>query len=105
MTNQGTNSLPGPLEHIVPIYDRRTVEKSSSEKLKQETEGIRCKRKAKDEGQKHLEHLEDFLIFRKKRGKIKSSWNWRKWFEEKRLSTWSNSRREKIIQRYPGGAV
>jgi hypothetical protein len=43
-----------------------------SEKLKQETEGIRCKRKAKDEEQKHLEHLEDFLIFRKKEVKLKA---------------------------------
>jgi ABC-type nitrate/sulfonate/bicarbonate transport system substrate-binding protein len=102
MTYQGTNSLPSPLEHIVPIYDRRAAKKSSSEKLKQETKGIRRKRKAKYEGQKNLE---DFLIFRKKRGTIKSSWDWRKWFEKKPLPTWSNSRRGKIIQHYSGGAV
>lgn len=105
MTNQGTNSLPSPLEHIVPIYDRRTAKKNFSEKLKQETKGIRRKRKARYEGQKHLEYLEDFLIFRKKRGTMKSSRDWRKWFEKKRLPTWINSRREKIIQHYSGGAV
>jgi hypothetical protein len=105
MTNHGTDSLPSPLEHIVPIYDRRTAKKNSSVKLKQETKGIRRKRKAKYEGQKHLEHLEDFLIFRKKRGKIKNSWDWRKWFEKKRLPTWSNSRREEIRQLHSGGAV
>lgn len=88
MNYQGTNSLPSPLEHIVPIYEWRMAKKISSEKLKQETKGINRKRKAKYEGQKYLE---GFLIFRKKRGTIKSSWDWRKWLEKKRLPTWPNT--------------
>jgi hypothetical protein len=95
MTNQNISSLPSPI-------DRRATERKTSENFEQEAKDIRPRRKVKGEGQKHSE---DFLIFREKRGKINNSRDWRKWFEKKRLPTWSNSRREKIRQHYSGGAV